>query len=345
MIYQDLSSIALKNKIIAEAIDWMIIDSSQTLVKPSSLSNTRHQVIFKPTYSIFDLSFHITYDWLMHAVDYIESVKNFSIRIQDQKVEVRSTDSSEFFDYVEKADGFANKFDILHESIYRLGKWLHNNKGKEIGHRLPYNRSKLGFYSLEKSAEDFKQLILEENSEILKFETIQEYSTVEFKTQYLGIGDYTKSKSNIINLKVEPGQWLAEYKIHKEKLKLIGNNEKEITYVNRLSLTNSAFKDQEANITLKYVQAVIVEDILAICSWNSFGRDSVFTNTSSFEEGPDNLVWMEELEKSLGHSPYTVIKSQILAIRNIWGEATSSIYIGTDPKSGNIVRLTIELSK
>jgi hypothetical protein len=54
---------------------------------------------------------------------------------------------------------------------------------------------------------------------------------------------------------------------------------------------------------------------------------------------------MEELEKSLGHSPYTVIKSQILAIRNIWGEATSSIYIGTDPKSGNIVRLTIELSK
>ncbi len=55
-----------KNKTIAESLGWYCVPPSESIIKPNRLDNIKHYTLFRPTYSIFDLHFHSSYEWLMY---------------------------------------------------------------------------------------------------------------------------------------------------------------------------------------------------------------------------------------------------------------------------------------
>ena len=111
----DLTTFQIKNKTIAKGIGWNT-EINESVFRPNTLSNFRNQILFRPVYSPLDLGFNVTWDWLLHAVEWLEIYGGFSIKIQDLRVESKTINSAEFYDFVEKSDGFYNKFDITYEA-------------------------------------------------------------------------------------------------------------------------------------------------------------------------------------------------------------------------------------
>jgi hypothetical protein len=67
----------------------------------------------------------------------------------------------------------------------------------------------------------------------------------------------------------------------------------------------------------------------------------VFTEVTSFEEGPDNLIWLKEL--STNTEPYKVLKNSVMAVHYIWG-LTIPTYTCVDPKTGSIVKIIMNFN-
>lgn len=333
----NLTTFQIKNKTIAKGIGWNT-EINESVFRPNTLSNFKNQILFRPVYSTLDLGFNVTWDWLLHAVEWLEVYGGFSIKIQDLRVESKTINSAEFYDFVEKSDGFYNKFDITYEAVYRICRWLENNEKKKEGERFPYNRNKQGFHNLERSANDYRDFILTEHTKLEDIENIKEFATIEFKSKFIGIGEYTLDSKNTYNFEIIPGQWLCEFNIQKQKGKIAGIDRDIITVAN-LIMVNSGFKDQD--LIVQFNRNLKVDKILAMSNWGSFGKDEIFTEVTSFEEGPDNLIWLKEL--STNTEPYKVLKNSVIAVHYIWG-LTIPTYTCVDPKTGSIVKIIMNFN-